>query len=341
MATRVRCLACGTKADLVEESEQRQDRIVSCSVCGLYRATGRLLASPKGTLDDQLRGMLAGVLYRFWVAHMHTVFPQVLDTDTVAGIVAAHGAPSNHAERADEIVRAVAVAAPKYGEWTLPDWSLRWAIRAYSIDTAELDAMLRDYRDWIESRADSPANRQLSLRLTRAGWDRLRMLAETRAESRTISLASWALPAVRQPFERAAAEAADDLGLRVESGNALAEPTRIDDSIIAALRRARVVVADFTGLRGGVYYEAGFAAGLGTPVMFTCHSQWTRFLWLEEVHDASTSEAPTPTMEAWRKGMHFDVAHFPIFEWASQEELRKLVVDHVRAWGLAAPGHAG
>ena len=49
---------------------------------------------------------------------------------------------------------------------------------------------------------------------------------------------------------------------------------KIDDEIVAELRRARFVVADFTcgqaGARGGVYYEAGFAHGRGVPVIFSC-----------------------------------------------------------------------
>ena len=47
---------------------------------------------------------------------------------------------------------------------------------------------------------------------------------------------------------------------------------KIDDEIIAEIRRSRFVVADFTqgkdGARGGVYYEAGFAHGLGIEVIF-------------------------------------------------------------------------
>ncbi len=32
----------------------------------------------------------------------------------------------------------------------------------------------------------------------------------------------------------------------------------------------RFMIADFTGHRGGVYFEAGFAHGLGIPVIWTC-----------------------------------------------------------------------
>ena len=58
---------------------------------------------------------------------------------------------------------------------------------------------------------------------------------------------------------------------------------KIDDEIIAEIRRSRFVVADFThgdnGARGGVYYEAGFALGIGIPVIFTCRKDV-----LEEIH---------------------------------------------------------
>jgi len=49
---------------------------------------------------------------------------------------------------------------------------------------------------------------------------------------------------------------------------------KIDDEIIAEIRRSRFLIADFTcerkNVRGGVYYEAGFAQGLGIPVIWTC-----------------------------------------------------------------------
>jgi nucleoside 2-deoxyribosyltransferase len=41
---------------------------------------------------------------------------------------------------------------------------------------------------------------------------------------------------------------------------------------MAHIRRSRFVVADFTGQRGGVYFEAGFALGLGHPVIWTVRS---------------------------------------------------------------------
>lgn len=49
---------------------------------------------------------------------------------------------------------------------------------------------------------------------------------------------------------------------------------KIDDAIMAGIRGCRFLVADFThgddGVRGSVYFEAGFARGLGIEVISTC-----------------------------------------------------------------------
>ena len=45
---------------------------------------------------------------------------------------------------------------------------------------------------------------------------------------------------------------------------------KICDAIIAEIRKSKFVVTDFTGHRGGVYFEAGYALGLGLPVIWTC-----------------------------------------------------------------------
>jgi hypothetical protein len=45
---------------------------------------------------------------------------------------------------------------------------------------------------------------------------------------------------------------------------------RIDDEILAGLRRSKFCVADFTKQKAGVYFEAGFALGLGLTVVWTC-----------------------------------------------------------------------
>ena len=106
------------------------------------------------------------------------------------------------------------------------------------------------------------------------GWTHLDTLRTTQVESSLAFVAMWFDPSMddvwSEGFEPAIAEA----GYRAMRVDLPEHNDRIDDKIISEIRRSRFLVADFThgkdGARGGVYYEAGFAHGLGIPVVFTC-----------------------------------------------------------------------
>ena len=67
---------------------------------------------------------------------------------------------------------------------------------------------------------------------------------------------------------------------------------KLDDRVLVGIRQSRIVVADFTcdtfiregrteceGLaNGNVHYEAGFAHGLGLPVIYTCREDCKGYL---------------------------------------------------------------
>ena len=91
---------------------------------------------------------------------------------------------------------------------------------------------------------------------------------------------------------------------------------RIDDEIIAELRRSRFLVADFThgedGARGGVYYEAGFAHGLNLPVIFTCREDMVETL-------------------------HFDTEHYNHIVWKTPADLRVKLKNRILAVIVEGP----
>ena len=47
----------------------------------------------------------------------------------------------------------------------------------------------------------------------------------------------------------------------------------INDEIVALIKKCKFLVADFTGQRGGVYFESGFAKGLGKDVIWLCNEK--------------------------------------------------------------------
>jgi hypothetical protein len=93
------------------------------------------------------------------------------------------------------------------------------------------------------------------------------------AETSNAFVAMWFADDMSAAYEAAIAPAVERWGYTPIRIDRREHNNRIDDEIISEIRRSRFVVADFScgeeGARGGVYYEAGFAAGLGKPVIFT------------------------------------------------------------------------
>ena len=88
-----------------------------------------------------------------------------------------------------------------------------------------------------------------------------------------------------------------------------AEPhiDRIDAKIVAEIRNSRFLVADVTQQRPGVYFEAGFAIGLGLPVF-----------WLVRKDDLDN--------------VHFDTRQYNHIIWDSEENLASQLENFVIAF---------
>ena len=64
--------------------------------------------------------------------------------------------------------------------------------------------------------------------------------------------------------------AAERAGFTLRALNEEQPAGLIDNQIRAAIRSARFVVCDLSHDNNGAYFEAGFAEGLGLPVIYTC-----------------------------------------------------------------------
>ena len=144
-----------------------------------------------------------------------------------------------------------------------------------SVEETEV-AFLRDYL--IES-ARIKYVRGLegyTVTITPEGYAHLADLEQKVIDSSQAFVAMWFDGALENTWTQGIKPAIQNAGynpVRIDNHEFIG---KIDDRIIAEIRRSRFVVADFThgtdGARGGVYYEAGFAHGLDIPVIFTCRS---------------------------------------------------------------------
>jgi hypothetical protein len=129
-------------------------------------------------------------------------------------------------------------------------------------------------------------------------------------ESETAFVAMWFAPEMTSAFDEGIAPAVEQLGYRPVRIDQREHNNKIDDEIVAEIRRARFVIADFScgpdGVRGGVYYEAGFATGLGLPV----------------IHMVRESDVGT---------LHFDTRQINHIVWSDPADLRHKLVNRIGA----------
>jgi hypothetical protein len=86
----------------------------------------------------------------------------------------------------------------------------------------------------------------------------------------------------------------------------------ITDEIMAQIKRSRFVVADYTSERNSVYFEAGFALGLGLIVIPTCRADGI-------------------------SALHFDIKHLNTLPWNTPAELADGLNRRIRAVIGAGP----
>ena len=106
-----------------------------------------------------------------------------------------------------------------------------------------------------------------SVVITPKGWVALDGLVKSEIPDECF-VAMWFSPEVDTLFADAIYPGAEDAGYRAIRVDKIDHNNKIDDEIIAGIRRGKFLIADFTGQRGGVYFEAGFAMGLGKQIIW-------------------------------------------------------------------------
>ena len=221
-------------------------------------------------------------------------------------------------ERADRLLQYIEGQTVEIGTYFsfTPEEMLTKEIAAWSesLSQEEVQYLLNylDKQGWIELRKYPPNKYTIEVEytLTVEGYARLAELEKANAESSKGFVAMWFDKSTDEAWKEGIKRGIEDAGYEAVRIDQKEHINKIDDEIIAEIRRSRFVVADFTqgedGARGGVYYEAGFAQGLGIEVIFTCREDA-----LEHVH--------------------FDTRQYNHIVWKTPEELRKGLADRISA----------
>jgi hypothetical protein len=143
----------------------------------------------------------------------------------------------------------------------------------------------------IHSREPSPTTIHLGLTFT--GWEEFERLQRVAPDSRIAFMAmQFNDQELNKVVDTIFRPAVEQTGFELRILSDTPRAGLIDDRLRVEIRQARFVIADLTHRNPGAYWEAGFAEGLGKPVIYTCK---------KEAFDAQAS--------------HFDTNHHLTIMW--------------------------
>ena len=293
------CPICGSKAH--SQDEDRIDMtLVICPICGKFRASfasSNYLASLQQSADASLYKVshfTRTAAERGLGKRDNSLFP-VYEPEDLSRVV---GQPDPPVElKLQSLLQFIGTLSDYPGDTVEFDARHDYSVIAaghadealFYVRTLEEQGLLS-----LEERTfDDTA---MPCTVTANGWLKLETLEQSGAESSNAFIAMW-FDASRAPYETAINQAVRDAGYLPIRIDRVEHLNRIDDEIIARIRQSKFLVADFSGQRNGVYFEAGFMLGLGRPVIWACEK--------DELEK-----------------LHFDTRQYNMIDYANADDLR-------------------
>ena len=273
------CIVCGTPAAMSGSSGNLETR---CRRCGTFTLTSTAMTTLPTILGADIirRSKMSHALRRAQASPGFGT-TKIRDAD-LASYWSTERLP-NPVEAAQNLVLWLGKHQDFAHQYATPDREMIAAEIGLPIDPHGGAASafgwlfsMFEKRGWFRT-AQGNAD-QLQVQLTPEGWEQYVELSKTRAESRNAFMAMKFGDAdldlmVEDCFKPAVARA----GFTLKKLSDEQPAGLIDNQIRAALLSSRFVIADLTHANLGAYWEAGYAEGLGLPVIYTCEkSVWDR-----------------------------------------------------------------
>jgi len=283
-----KCFVCQSPSFLDTSEVARY--YVFCSRCGGYKISSRLAKIIYSLeLTDRQRANISGFISEnenIFLKEEDLAFFENLRTPTLL-------------EKAKKVMRALMKSCPAPGQqfeinyWALPTVLAKMQeIKGNEFPADENFAkMCRDILPWLATAWAQNDSEfififKTYLRdttgllgtgdidswnvITPRGWEFLENLNKSTSDSDTGFVAMWFDSTVNPAWLDAIKPAIEEGGYQPVRIDKVEHNNRIDDEIIAGIRACKFLVADFTGQRGGVYFEAGLAQGLAKQVIWLC-----------------------------------------------------------------------
>lgn len=184
----------------------------------------------------------------------------------------------------------------------------------------------------IQEKGFISRTKYLVSRISSAGWAYLETFRHPNPESKKAFVAMWFDGEMKDVLLKYIKPAAFDAGeYKAETIDEKDFNGNINDAIIGEIRSSKFVIADFTGNRGGVYYEAGFADGLNIPVIYSCKKEWFNKFVKQNIKIKDSKGNEKEINKNVYSQIHFDVNHQKFIEWENGDDLYKKLLNRIKA----------
>jgi hypothetical protein len=293
------CPVCASPQAKTSTPTRGNTNFVSCPQCDDFGITYRAevnLGSPRDTTNRQILSAICR--YHAELGEPLTITEAVLEDYLT--MVPPRSTPL---DALDKLLIYIGEKQVGLSEWTLlMNGRFPIQVTRNSKDYEYLKQVLVK-RDLLESRLETYE----SVRLSIDGWARYYELRSSQPNSSQAFVAMWFDASVSDAWTEGIKPGLEDAGYTaVRMDDSIQHNEKIDDRIIAEIRRSGLVIADMTGGRANVYFEAGFSMGLGIPVVWTCRE--------DHLDD-----------------LHFDTRQYNYITWSTPADLRKRLRDRIDA----------
>jgi hypothetical protein len=268
------CAVCRGKGE--EKDDNRGGDVVhfNCPRCGRYSASGSAWAM----LGHQQWTPRQVANASGWIREHQRIQLSSNDVEVLASL----RTPSV-GERAAKVLAEIGRRWPETGETIDFNFGandpqlLPWLATSWSIDARGFNYLLVQFlhaQGLITGHLTEEIGASIlfDAQITPLGHEQLAKLRGGGTDSAIGFCAMWFSPKLLPVWSDAIEPAIRAAGYDPQRIDRVHHNNKIDDEIVAMIRRSRFVVADFTGNRGGVYFEAGFAMGREIPVVWTIRS---------------------------------------------------------------------
>jgi hypothetical protein len=293
-----KCWICDWPAKILGGGEKAR---VKCPRCGEYLITGTL-SHCRFPLPDADRHRMSAWMRQRALDGRELL---LLDSYMIEAVASQLPSPKPH-QRGDLLLVSLSKAFPVPGQCLEVNWINDYPLACGS-NRYEGEFHFQALRAAGHIQANShPTTGAVELTISRLGWEKIDQLSSTQVASKVAFIAMSFSKEVLDVAEPPISAAVRKAGFEPELSNRPEHNEQIDARIIAGIKRASFVVADVTGAKTGVYFEAGYALGLGRPVIWTCRR---------------TSQAD----------MHFDTRQYNHILWGGPEDLEQQLYYRIAA----------